>query len=283
MQPSCNWLARPASEHTAIPVVVGAPSTRVPRLLGGAAERQQSTERFLSSRQLPFLPHLHSHSPALRPPGGRPLERCDVLPSTRELRGCPASSAGRNYKPSLPLEKQSQPSCNWLARPVSEHTAIPVVAGAPSTRVPRLLGGAAERQQSTERFFLRAACDQPTPCPSRFSGDASIRSGRHSSRRGTQCKPSSPLSSFFTPSFLSSLWHANISKSIISTATGRGVAAVTCTTEASRPHPARLQQQLHFVTTTGASGKSSCRVRLSVELHSPSPSQHYEGDPKRVC
>ena len=68
-------------------------------------------------------------------------------------------------------------------------------------------------------------------------------------------------------------WHANVSKSIIITATDPGVAAVICKTEASRPHPARLQQQLHFVATTaGASGKSSCRVRLSIELHSPSPS-----------
>ena len=45
-----------------------------------------------------FLPsspaHSPAHSPALRSPGGRPYERCDVHPSTRELRGCPASSAG---------------------------------------------------------------------------------------------------------------------------------------------------------------------------------------------
>ena len=45
-----------------------------------------------------FLPsspaHAPAHSPALRSPCGRPYERCDVHPSTRELRGCPASSAG---------------------------------------------------------------------------------------------------------------------------------------------------------------------------------------------
>ena len=152
----------------------------MPDVRGSAVKTSvRRRQRKLSSTFFPLRP---THSPALRL-SRRTTIRAELL-STRQLRGCLASTARRNTSLLFPPGEASHPSCDWLARPITERNSHPVVAGAPTTRVPRLLGGAADRQQSTERFFA-SICVQPTPHqsdqPSRFSGDTSIRSGRCSS------------------------------------------------------------------------------------------------------
>jgi len=114
-----------------------------------------------------FLPsspaHSPAHSPALRSPGGRPYERCDVHPSTRELRGCPASSAGAHQASSsarggvarvvrLALSISATP--RWRAHYLR---VCPVFWAAPPIR-----------QQSPERFFCLSACTEPSSPSSSF-------------------------------------------------------------------------------------------------------------------
>ena len=273
-----------------------------PVLAGGYARSINTAERFF--RRRPFRPgqdrarRAWERHEKIGPPPLRRLRirRPSVLPAddhtsgatcsrARELRGCPASSAGRRHKASLPQEKQSHPSCDWLTRPVSEQTAIPVWWRAHHLRGRPVFWAAPPKGSSPLRGFLHAhLVTSPRRIRrdqlSRLSGDTSIRSGRCCSSRHMTRAFLSVVNIFYPFIFIIALACECQQKSTIITATDPGVAAVICKTEASGPHPARLQQQLHFVAATGASGKSSCRVRLSVEPHSPSPSHCcYEGDP----